>query len=313
MTELKKGMLVQHATLGVGKVVALDPKAVHVFFAQSQDRYATKLRLEVAQPFLSASPRADAWLSGLSTFAFDEKAARYRISDPWISDADATERFLEVYPGGFSGAKYLGDGKTVRERNARWRRAQQLFSETLGDGAGERLLEAGDVEGLIERTCRVEGQVRLLLSPAERGVHAAALADADKARAWFEAVFAVIGEEAPGEASFAALASAVALLPQEAARESSWFLTTFLPFVARPDRHALLRPKVTCEAAQRLRVELAYRPEPSWGTYAALLKASGDLLEKLRPLGARDHVDVESFMHVAIGKHSKRKAQPDAV
>ena len=32
MSELSVGMLVQHVSLGVGKVVALEPNAVHVFF-----------------------------------------------------------------------------------------------------------------------------------------------------------------------------------------------------------------------------------------------------------------------------------------
>jgi hypothetical protein len=33
------------------------------------------------------------------------------------------------------------------------------------------------------------------------------------------------------------------------------------------------------------------------------------LLEKLRPLGARDHVDVDSFMHVVRTKHTSPKPQ----
>jgi hypothetical protein len=308
MSDFKKGMLVQHTTLGLGKIVALDQKAVHVFFAQSHDPFATKLRLQVAEPFLSPSPRNDRWLSGLSRFAFDEKSARYRLSDPWMSDGDATSRFLEVFPKGFEDEKYIGGGKGARERSPRWRRAHELFVETLGGGEGERLLAAGELTTLVERALEVERQVRPLLAPAEKSLLGDALADPEAARGYFEALFALLALDTPDEARFEALASAVSALPPGGSRESAWPVVTLLPFVAQPDRHMIVRPKLTCEAAQRLRLELDYQQEPQWSTYAALLEASAGLLEKLRPLGARDHVDVEGFMHVVGGKAPRRKA-----
>ncbi|HET7753801.1 MAG TPA: hypothetical protein VFK85_07805 [Anaeromyxobacteraceae bacterium] len=309
MSDYKKGMLVQHTTLGLGKIVALDHKAVHVFFANSQDRFATKLRRDLAEPFLSLASSTDRWLTGLSAFAFDERAARYRISDPWISDADAIARFVEVYPDGFRDVKYTtGDGKAGRERSLKWRRAHQAFSETLGNGEGERLLAAGDVTTIVDRACQVERHVRPLLSAAEKSLFADALSDAGVARGYFEALFELLAAPAPDETRFDALASAVATLPANETPESAWYVATVLPFVAQPDRHMILRPKITCAAAQRLRFELAYRPEPSWATYAALLQSSGDLLEKLRSLGASDHVDVEVFTHVALQKHSRPAA-----
>ena len=50
MSDLQNGMLVQHASLGLGKVIALEEKAVHVYFASSDARFATKLRLPMAHP-----------------------------------------------------------------------------------------------------------------------------------------------------------------------------------------------------------------------------------------------------------------------
>jgi hypothetical protein len=312
MTEFKKGMLVQHTTLGLGKIVAFDQKAVHVFFEASQEPFATKLRLPVAQPFLSPSSTADRWLSGLAAFAFDEKAARYRVADPWISDADAVSRFLEVFPGGFTDPKYAGSGGKGRERSLRWRRAHEQFAETLGNGEGERLLAEGDLAGLVERASAVERNVRVLLGPGEKSLLGEALADVDSARGFFEALFELLAAPAPQETLFDALAAAVTKLPSGEAQDSGWYVATVLPFVAQPDRHMILRPKATCEAAIRLRLELGYRPAPTWSTYATLLSASDQLLEKLRSLGARDHVDVESFMHVATAKHARPKAAPVA-
>ena len=48
MAGLQNGVLVRHATLGLGKVVAVEPSAVHVFFPGGDSRFAAKLRLPAA-------------------------------------------------------------------------------------------------------------------------------------------------------------------------------------------------------------------------------------------------------------------------
>jgi hypothetical protein len=83
-------------------------------------------------------------------------------------------------------------------------------------------------------------------------------------------------------------------------------VATLFPFVADPSRHALLLPKPACAAAARLGCDLRYRPAPSWVTYDAFRAFCAQLLEELRPLGARDLVDVEAFLH-AVGTPSPRR------
>jgi hypothetical protein len=77
MGKIENGMLVQHASLGAGKVVALDANAVHVFFATSETKFATKLRLPLALSFLSPSATSDERLSELPAFVLDPKTGRY--------------------------------------------------------------------------------------------------------------------------------------------------------------------------------------------------------------------------------------------
>ena len=78
MDELKKGMVVRHTTLGVGRVVALEPTAVHVFFAEGERREAAKLRLSAVSQFLSPDPKAhDERLENLPAFALDPASGRY--------------------------------------------------------------------------------------------------------------------------------------------------------------------------------------------------------------------------------------------
>lgn len=303
MSDLENGMLVQHASLGLGKIVALEPKAVHVFFATSDARSATKLRLPTTLPFLSPAEDSNAWLSGLSDFALDAKTGRYQIAGAWLSHSDAVARFEEAFPKGFADPAYVaGTGK--HDYVLRWRRAQEAYAQTLGGGEGERLLEAGDVAGLTARVLKVERHVRPLLSDGDKASFTQALADHDDARGYFAALFELLAARDPDQGRFEALAAAVAAMSPG---ESGWPMATLLPFVAMPDVHMLLRPRFACAVAQRLGLEFSYEPDPSWVTYSALLRSTGVLLEKLRPLGARDHVDVETFMRVVTPKAARQK------
>jgi hypothetical protein len=311
MSALEKGMMVQHASLGLGKVVAVEDTAVHVFFAMSDARFATKLRLPMALALLTPTDSTNAWLSGLPGLAFDAKSGRYALAGTWLSHADAVARFLEVFPNGFADPSYAGDAADKRGRAVRWRRAQALYTETLGGGEGERLLAAGDVGALVERALGVERLVRPLHKDAEKVSFEEGLKNLDAARGYFAALFELLAAPAAEPSRFEALCAAVAALPVGASQEAGWPIVTLLPFIARPEVHMLLRPKFACDVGHRLGLELAYDPKPSWSTYSALLRSTELLLEKLRPLGARDHVDVDAFMNVVTAKHARPKPQLD--
>lgn len=310
MSHLENGMMVQHTSLGLGKVVALEEDAVHVFFAASDARFATKLRLPMAGPFLTPAAGGNAWLSRLSGFTFDAKAGRYGLGGTWLSHGDAAARFLETFPKGFADAAYTGGGGGKNDRVTRWRRAHEVYRETLGDGQGERMLADGDLGGLVERALRVERGVRPLHRDAEKASFEDALKDPGAARGYFAALFELLAAKEPERSGFEALAASVAAMAPGASPEAGWPIATLLPFVAQPDVHMLLRPRFACEVGRRLGLELAYRSEPNWSTYSALLGSTELLLEKLRPLGARDHVDVEAFMNVVTAKQVRPKAAP---
>ncbi len=297
MTDLKRGMLVQHASLGLGKVIALEADAVHVFFEARDQRFATKLRLPLAATFLSPSEARNPWLKGLSSFSCDSKTGRYGLAQTWLTQEQAVARFTEAFPKGFADSKYLAGGEKAG-RAHRWRTAHEAWGQLLGDGAGERLLGQGKVSELVRRVLRVERLVGALHPAAERASLKGALADPAASAAYFAALFEVLAAPAPAEAGFQKLAAAAAALPGDGPTGSAWPIATLLPFVAQPERHLLLRPKATCDAASRLGFDLSYQAAPNWATYAALLRMSKLLLETLKPLGARDFVDVESFLHL---------------
>jgi hypothetical protein len=306
MSDLEKGMLVQHASLGLGKVVALEPKAVHVFFVGRDSRFAAKLRLpEAASLLRPAEPGTRAWLGGVSAFSLDTRSGRYGFAESWIPHEEAVARFLETYPKGFADPLYVGDGKGRQARPARLRRAHAAFTETFGNGEGERLLAAGDLPRLVEGALAAEKLGAASQSGADKASLAEGLKDLELAKPFFAALFELLAAPAPVQATFDALAAAVSSFPGGNGT-SGWPLLTSLPFIAQPERHMLLRPKLTSLAAHRLGLELRFAAEPNWVTYSTLLRSSEQLLEKLRPIGARDYIDVESFMNLATARPAVR-------
>ena len=83
MDEFTKGMVVRHTTLGVGRIVALEPTAVHVFFAEGERREAAKLRRSAAKLFLSPAPEVkDERLISVSAFSLDPVSGRWAPERP---------------------------------------------------------------------------------------------------------------------------------------------------------------------------------------------------------------------------------------
>src|SRR5512136_839156 len=99
MSAIENGTLVHHVTLGLGKVVALEADAVHVFFPDGDKRFAAKLRLPAALALLrSEGLERDTWLEGLSAFALDPKTRRYTLSATWLTHDQAVGQFLASFP-----------------------------------------------------------------------------------------------------------------------------------------------------------------------------------------------------------------------
>jgi hypothetical protein len=62
-----------------------------------------------------------------------------------------------------------------------------------------------------------------------------------------------------------------------------------------------LKPEVTKRAADSLGFDLKYDPSLNWNTFEALQRMGAVYLNLLASLGARDFVDVQSFIWVTCG------------
>lgn len=306
MGDLTNGILVQHASLGVGKVVALESDAVHVFFPSAEKRYATKLRLPAARAFLRIEGVApDPWLQGLTAFTLDDETRRYALAASWLTHDQATAQFVGAYPQGFADPRYLSP-KEKGARAPRWRAAHEAWVKTLGQGQAERLLADDHIGEIVKRVSAVERLVAPLWPEDEAGALADALGDGPETRLFLERLFELLSVPSPTRARFDRVFAATAALPGEP--ESAWMVATLLPFVAEPGRHVIVRPGTARVAAAKLGCDLRWDESPNWATYAALRALASKLLEELRPIGAKDLVDVEAFLHVTATTRARSGA-----
>jgi hypothetical protein len=303
MAGLQNGMLVRHATLGLGKVVAVEPTAVHVFFAGGDGRFAAKLRLPAALGLLRTDDIApDARLEGLTAFALDPKGGRYALAASWMTHDEAVAQCLAKFPGGFSDPALVA-GKQARV--ARWRAAHDRWAEGFGEGKGARLLAAGDVDELVARAVKIDRTLAVVHTALEVDAVRRALDGEGPAQAFLSALLELLSVPSPARARFEKLFAAARELPVEAAQQ--WLVATLFAFIAAPDRHMLVRPKITFEAAERLGADVGPTDAPTWPAYDAVRTLCAQLLQELRRHGATDFVDVESFLYVTAT--AKRRAK----
>lgn len=311
MTAIATSSLVKHVSLGIGKVVAVEPTAVHVFFPGSDKRFAAKLRWPAAGALLTdAGVEPDPWLESLTSFSFDATSGRYALASNFLSHDDAIAEFLQAYPAGFADPAYVGDGSGKRDRARSWRAASAEWNRVFGAGEGERLMGEGDVAELARRSLRVASHVARIPGIIDLDALAEALEPCDVVRGYFEALFGLLATATPTRARIEkAFANSEALGIQP---DSAWAMATLFPFLAAPERFVLVVPKLASGAAARLGCDPRLKPSPNWGTYAALHGLCVQLLEKLRPRGARDFVDVECFLHLVATRRPAAAPRVDA-
>jgi hypothetical protein len=86
----------------------------------------------------------------------------------------------------------------------------------------------------------------------------------------------------------------VALLSHQT--PNCWPAATFFLMLVDPQRHIFVKAVPFRTLLVRLRPEVPWTTRPTAASYAQIQQLAGDLYEQLRPLGARDMIDVQSFV-----------------
>jgi hypothetical protein len=234
-------------------------------------------------------------IAGKARKAVKSRTPRTPLPPEWTY-SQALERFRHEFKDGFQDERYA-----IRERDWKWAK-HDLWLETVGPEGFRALAAASPAKAaaLIEATIYTKSP---MLDPRSEIVTLRdALQKPESAGAYFTALADLL--EAPEVTSelFDSHLQALTSLPLAGSGNlEKWTILTIIPFFAQPSRHMFLKPRRTKEIVRRLGKDIHYAARPKWDTYERLLAFSNELLEVLKPQGAQDMIDVQSFIWAITG------------
>jgi hypothetical protein len=199
--------------------------------------------------------------------------------------------FKSAHPGLFDDPKLITDEIQAK------RDAHKLYETHFGKGKGRALLGSQDFKAIADGLVQVYGATNI---PSVFEIRAIKNGLADKAAAGRLLEGLLTFFETPGAETFAKLTESVGGLPTttSGSRVLTWPNVTVVPFLADPARFVVLKPEASQKIAGRMERDLLYSTAPSWPVYEDFLRLSADLFAALKPLGAKDYIDVQSFVWV---------------
>lgn len=201
-------------------------------------------------------------------------------------------KFLRVFPAGFGDETYVDWERGYKVA------AHERWQAELGRRAFEAMLRKGDHAEIARRAVAIESRTNLLFSFEKMAIRDA-VKQPQGARAFAEGLYALIHRPLRDhEASFERWCAVVAGLPRKQTRVFTWPVVTVFPFLAAPEKHVFLKPRVTAAAARAYGFELTYTSRPGWEGYASLLRFAGRVQRDVADLKPRDMIDLQSFLWV---------------
>ena len=205
--------------------------------------------------------------------------------------AKCIKKFLYYFRGGFTGEKYI-----AWERDYKWM-AHLVWLETLAKKEYLRLLKEEEYQEIALRAVRLESRTNLLFSFEKM-----ALRDGVKSKSGAElfakGLFDYVYGEKSIETRFESFRHALEQLPRKQTRVLTWPLQTVFGFIANPQEHIFLKPRVTQLAASKYAYDFAYKSGPNWNTYQSLLDFAEQIRHDTADLHPQDFIDLQSFIWV---------------
>jgi hypothetical protein len=287
--DLKVGLVIRHRQKpewGLGKVLELDLTKAWIYFKDIKGTPKDAVRvISGAEHLERAGLQTDADLDNLPPLVHLGKIiapAAFRLTQQQAIDV-----FVKRYRS-FEDGEYL-----EHERNYKWNAHQQIKRQLPSLASASADDAADSLKEWIHLTNLLATQEIMALNDAFK--------EPGAALRYGQAVAAFVS--APAEPEFTRLSAATEGLPMRPgrARVFSWPTVTLLPYLADPSAAMFLKPSLTQRMARSCFFDLLYDSRPSWTTYTRLMMLSRHLLSVLMPLGAKDFIDVQSFMWVVAG------------
>jgi hypothetical protein len=200
-------------------------------------------------------------------------------------------KFLRIFLSGFRDETYL-----EWERNYKWE-AHRQWETQLDRAQFQALLRNNEYAEIAARAVRIESRTNLIFSFEKMALRDAVRVP-EGARAFATGLYTLLHGSGDVEKRFERWCEVIGSLPRRQTRVLTWPLVTVFGFLAQPERHIFLKPKVTRVAAENYGFDFRYASKPSWSGYANLLEFASLVRRDLRDLRPRDMIDIQSFIWV---------------
>lgn len=200
-------------------------------------------------------------------------------------------KFLYYFKKGYADATYI-DWERQYKLDAHFRFQQDLNYEEYS-----RLLKNRQYDEIAQLAVKTESRTNLLFS-FEKMALRDAVKPAEGAKAFATGLFEYVYGKAALKERFEAYVEVVGSLPRKQTRVLTWPLLTVFGFLANPQEHIFLKPRVTQVAAEKYAFDFQYRSRPNWETYQSLMDFAGQVRKDTSDLKPRDMIDLQSFIWV---------------
>jgi hypothetical protein len=201
------------------------------------------------------------------------------------------KKFLHYFKKGFSDTTYIS-----------WERQYKLdahfqFQQALNKREYQRLLLAKKYQEIALTAVRVESRTNLLFS-FEKMALRDAVKPANGAKDFAHGLYEYVYGTKSLEERFNDFSEVIASLPRKQTRVHTWPLQTVFGFLANPQEHIFLKPRVTQVAAEKYQFDFLYRSRPNWESYKSLLDFAEQVRKDTADLKPQDYIDLQSFIWV---------------
>ena len=207
------------------------------------------------------------------------------------SHTKCVRKFLHYFTNGYPDPKYIAWERGYKED------AHKAFHESLNKEAYRALLKAKQYEEIAMIAVRIESKTNLLFS-FEKMALRDAVKTKEGAEAFATGLFDYIYGEATLKERFESFTQMLGDLPRKQTRVLTWPLQTVFGFIANPQEHIFLKPRVTQIAAEKYKYDFQYKSRPNWNTYLSLLGFAEQIRKDTAPWEPKDYIDLQSFMWV---------------
>ena len=274
----KKGDRVRHPTRGdwgLGEV--LDDSVsgnTRVFFVGSGEKF-------ISDQYVSLQPVVG---SAAKHPVLDNLHLTKDPGNKYRSHPDSIQYFLERYPGGFHGDRFLREERDYKAA------AHEAATSLLSESELRGLCAAGEHAEACARAQKVVNATNLIF-PYEKMAFRDGIKLPDWQQAFAEGLLEVLYGSEDLEERFENYFKLLSLFGA-----GKWTTATYFQFILFPEEFMFVKPTVTQQAAAVSGFEINYRSQLNWITYKQVLAFSRYLRGELSELKPRDLIDVQSFM-----------------